>query len=397
MEEPDTGQNHVQQRVKTGSARLREIRENLVNSKTKPTTTSTTADVFEQMTTTSQEIGIVASHVPEINEEKILLEEANWTRINTEPPEFSTVRNLKLALGAIGGIAILLGCVCSLLYISRQKRRQQARAQKRSPANNKFPGSNQPPNALNPAYPPHYFNPSHLYPQTQAQGPLGAPHGIPEWSQVPPQLNGGSAFAGMQVQYDLAQQYPEAYLEHFRQQGLYDPYYAVEYYQQFYQQHQQQAYPESQAEMSEIAFDPVLNYVETIGEGLKTPKRRPKQRKDGSSTPHPIITRRASFKSVRSEVSAWTEDEGELGRKSPCERGEMRRGSEELEGERTPKGDSAYGSRGSIQSPHSIHELTGVSDDEKVPDGHVVRFSSKVTTAETNEHGTSGSRELAVE
>ncbi len=118
--------------------------------------------------------------------------------------------------------------------------------------------------------------------------------------------------------------------------------------------------------MSEIAFDPVLNYVETIGEGLKTPKRRPKQRKDGSSTPHPIITRRASFKSVRSEVSAWTEDEGELGRKSPCERGETRRGSEELEGERTPKGDSAYGSRGSIQSPHSIHELTGVSDDEKV-------------------------------
>lgn len=119
-----------------------------------------------------------------------------------------------------GGIAILLGCVCSLLYISRQKRRQQARAQKRSPANNKFPGSNQPSNALNRAYPPHYFNPSHLYPQTQAQGPLGAPHGIPEWSQVPPQLNGGSAFAGMQVQYDLAQQYPEAYLEHFRQQGM---------------------------------------------------------------------------------------------------------------------------------------------------------------------------------
>ena len=116
--------------------------------------------------------------------------------------------------------------------------------------------------------------------------------------------------------------------------------------------------------MSEIAFDPVLNYVETIGEGLKTPKRRPKQRKDGSSTPHPIITRRASFKSVRSEVSAWTEDEGDLGRDSPCKI--ERRGSEELEGERTPKGDSAYGSRGSIQSPNSIHELTGPSDDEKV-------------------------------
>jgi len=191
----------------------------------------------------------------------------------------------------------------------------------------------------------------------------------------------------------MVQQYPEAYLEHFRQQGLYDPYYAGEYYQQFYQQQQQQAYPESQADMSEIAFDPVLNYVETIGEGLKTPKRRPKQRKDGSSTPHPIITRRASFKSVRSEVSAWTEDEGDLARTSPCNISEGRRGSEELEGDITPKGDSAYGSRGSIQSPHSIHELTGPSDDEKVPDGHVVRFSAKLTSEEPNERETSSARE----
>jgi len=388
MEEPDTGQ----QRVKTGSARLREIRENIANAKTKATLTPTT--VLEYSTTTAPEMEIVATKVPEINEENILLDEANWTRINTETPEFSTVRNLKMALGAIGGIAILLGCVCSLLYISRQKRRQRARLQKRPPANSQFPGSDPPPNAINSAYPPHYFNPAHLYPQAQPQGPPGVPPGVQDWNQGPPPQAGGAAFA---AQYDLAQQYPEAYLEHFRQQGLYDPYYAGEYYQQFYQQHQQQAYPESQAGMSEIAFDPVLNYVETIGEGLKTPKRRPKQRKDGSSTPHPIITRRASFKSVRSEVSAWTEDEGELGRDSPCERNEMRRGSEELEGDRTPKGDSAYGSRGSIQSPHSIHELTGVSDDEKVPDGHVVRFSSKVTTAEANEQGTSGSRELAVE
>lgn len=395
MEEPDTGQNSAQQRVKTGSARLREIRENLANSKTKPTLTPTTAEVLEQLTTSAPEMEIVATQSPEIKDENILLEEANWTRINSEPPEFSTVRNLKMALGAIGGIAILLGCVCSLLYISRQKRRQRARMQKRPPPNQNMPGPYPPPNALNPSYPPHYFNPSHIYPQQHLQGAAGLPPGVPEWSQGPPPPN--AAFGGMQAQYDLAQQYPEAYLEHFRQQGLYDPYYAGEYYQQFYQQHQQQAYPESQADMSEIAFDPVLNYVETIGEGLKTPKRRPKQRKDGSSTPHPIITRRASFKSVRSEVSAWTEDEGELGRDSPCDRAEMRRGSEELEGDRTPKGDSAYGSRGSIQSPHSIHELTGVSDDEKVPDGHVVRFSSKVTTAEANEHGTSSPRELAVE
>jgi hypothetical protein len=38
---------------------------------------------------------------------------------------------------------------------------------------------------------------------------------------MPPPPN-AAAFGGMQsqqAQYDLAQQYPEAYLEHFRQQG----------------------------------------------------------------------------------------------------------------------------------------------------------------------------------
>ena len=92
MEEPDTGQ----QRVKTGSARLREIRENIANAKT--------ATVLEQTTTPSPEMEIVATKVPEINEENILLDEANWTRIDTETPEFSTVRNLKMALGAIGSV-----------------------------------------------------------------------------------------------------------------------------------------------------------------------------------------------------------------------------------------------------------------------------------------------------
>ena len=104
MEEPDTGQNNAQQRVKTGSARLREIRENLANSKTKATLTPTTAEVLEQMTTSAPEIEIVATQGPEIKDENILLEEANWTRINSEPPEFSTVRNLKMALGAIGSV-----------------------------------------------------------------------------------------------------------------------------------------------------------------------------------------------------------------------------------------------------------------------------------------------------
>ena len=47
-------------------------------------------------------------------------------------------------------------------------------------------------------------------------------------------------------------------------------------------------YPESQAGMSEVGFDPVLNYVETLGDELKTPKRKPKHRKEGSSTPHPM-------------------------------------------------------------------------------------------------------------
>ena len=87
--------------------------------------------------------------------------------------------------------------------------------QKRPPAKNQFPGSYPPPNALNPPYPPHYFNPSHLYPHPHPQGHPG----VPEWSQGPPPPNGGVPFAGQQAQYDLAQQDPEAYLEHFRQQG----------------------------------------------------------------------------------------------------------------------------------------------------------------------------------
>ena len=110
MEEPDTGQKNVHQRVKTGSARLREIRDQLAQakvSKQKPTQSSSTTDAPEGMTTTTApEVEILAGPMagPEINEENILLENTNWTRINTDPPEFSTVRNLKMALGAIGKV-----------------------------------------------------------------------------------------------------------------------------------------------------------------------------------------------------------------------------------------------------------------------------------------------------
>ena len=150
-------------------------------------------------------------------------------------------------------------------------------------------------------------------------------------------------------------------------------------------------YPESQGGLSEVGFDPVLNYVETLGDELKTPKRRPKQRKEGSSTPHPIITRRASCKSIKSEISAWTEDEDAMskaestyvspetislkGNPEPSIRQWLtvdfllgsHSGKEDttsqknhkLDGESTKSSpqlsqtnDSAYGSRGSIQSPN---------------------------------------------
>ena len=112
MEEPDTGQNTkpAQQRVKTGSARLKEIRDQLQNSisksgKIKPT--PSTSSTTEATTSSIPEIEIInpQNHQNQQLEEDLFLENSrNWTRINNDPPQFSTVRNLKLALGAIGKV-----------------------------------------------------------------------------------------------------------------------------------------------------------------------------------------------------------------------------------------------------------------------------------------------------
>ena len=64
-------------------------------------------------------------------------------------------------------------------------------------------------------------------------------------------------------------------------------------------------YPESQAGMSEVGFDPVLNYVETLGDELKTPKRKPKHRKEGSSTPHPMFVINSEYFNPRASDAPY--------------------------------------------------------------------------------------------
>merc|ERR550519_355411 len=98
----------------------------------------------------------------------------------------------------------------------------------------------------------------------------------------------------------------------------------------------------------------VMDYVEKIGDNLKTPKAKNRV-KDGNpqGTPHPIITRRGSMKSLaQSEASCWTEDlsDKEDDKKS-LDRSEICCGQSENDKNdgASQKSDSAYGSRGSIQ------------------------------------------------
>lgn len=81
---------------------------------------------------------------------------------------------------------------------------------------------------------------------------------------------------------------------------------------------------------------------------------------DGNSTPHPIITRRApSMKSLaQSEVSCWTEYEVENEKEDDQKSLDQSDVGSNLDQSEPPKdevqsqkSDSAYGSRGSIQSP----------------------------------------------
>jgi len=297
-----------------------------------------------------------------------------------EPGPSRNVRMLKIGLGVLGGIALLLGSLASILYISK-KRRKRRRGQNKNRAKSRSP-SGMPP------APPH---PQHMqYPNRPMNG---------EYSQYPPNgwQNSLHPYGAQMANYSQLPYpgqvpfHPYQYQEQLHYQ-MAQGFYPMNYHEMAHAAYLQSAeagycngngngqYPESQGDVSEVGFDPVLNYVETLGDELKTPKRRPKQRKEGSSTPHPIITRRASCKSLKSEVSAWTEDEDtaskaestyvsqenlslkvsgsnsgkEEGPVCNCDSGcTHEKDSTKSSPQLSQTNDSAYGSRGSIQSPNS--------------------------------------------
>jgi len=294
------------------------------------------------------------------------------------PPPKSTrnVQMLKIGLGILGGIALLLGSLASFLYISRKQRRRKRIAQKRAaraelanhrPSQFSAPGGSSAPFYQNSSSPEYS-----QYPPNGWQNAMN-PYNQQYFNQIGPYQNQPNPCHPQnpyyQMQYDPYQAYnmPGYYpqMAGYGEMGVGMTYGNGEY-------------PESQAGMSEVGFDPVLNYVETLGDELKTPKRKPKHRKEGSSTPHPIITRRTSCKSIKSEVSAWTEDEETLSKAestyvsqenvsmkvvgSEASAKEMIETVQEESTSQTSQksspqlsqtNDSAYGSRGSIQSPNS--------------------------------------------
>lgn len=128
--------------------------------------------------------------------------------------------------------------------------------------------------------------------------------------------------------------------------------------------------------------------METIGEKLQTPKtRKSKKVEDPQATPHPIITRHLSQKSLKSNISEWTEDEEQFDSKSPLHDAPFDlsedAGDEEIttsaaslaktentmmttetttRSNKSPQlsqatHDSAYGSRGDVMSPQAYNQM----------------------------------------
>lgn len=304
------------------------------------------------------------------------------------PPPSRNIQMLKIGLGVLGGIALLLGSLASILYISKKRRREKKQTRNRKNRSDRPPPDGQSPHNQYPH--PHPMHPG-------GGGGLPIPQCSGEYSQYPPNgwQNALTPYGVQNYAPNNYSQLPYGQIPNAAYYGMqYDPYgghyqIAPGFYPQMagygemgqnpYGQYPGQypanvEYPESQGGVSEVGFDPVLNYVETLGDELKTPKRKPKQRKDGSSTPHPIITRRASCKSFKSEVSVWTEDEETASKAestyvtqenvslkgSHSGKEETKSEKCKLDGDSTKSSpqlsqtnDSAYGSRGSIQSPNS--------------------------------------------
>ena len=319
-------------------------------------------------------------------------------RRNDKQSETPSIDNtmMKIGFGVFGGIALILGTMLSVFYIQkkrkderikRRKVRQQSPLQYQHLGGGQVQLGGQPPGG-GANFPVGYdgvgYDPS-VAPFIQQGNQVNMSQMMP--GQV---MNYNNFYQHYPTQFDNDYVGPMPYnaAEQFYNQQAYEQ----NYYQmcQDYILRQRQMQMESNVEPQEIGGQhppynqAVLDYIERIGDNLKTPKA--KQRKDGNSTPHPIITRRASMKSLaQSELSCWTEDnvsikggdmtegkdkdsvsvsdgkslaQSELG--SQLDVDDIDRDNKSHHDATSQKSDSAYGSRGSIQSPNSPPNLEGV-------------------------------------
>jgi len=326
---------------------------------------------------------------------KILITPAPELIPETTMPEYDGDEGfnmLKIGLGVFGGIALVLGCMLSFLYIQKKNKDQKLKNARKGGRRHRghhqaqgqahLPGDVYHDPYQQQQYPTGMYDPQGPFP------PFQMPPGQFNQSAAPgqfgqmgnnPMNSAGGQMANIPIQYEneYTGQVETHYIteqQYFEQQAMEQNYYSMcqEYILQQRQMQAQAAYEQ------QPQYNTVLQYVEQIGENLKTPKAR-KLRKDGNATPHPIITRRGSMKSLAaSEASGWNteavqsdkEDEVKSLAQSVCG-SNLDEPVDDCDKSEKARSDSAYGSRGSIQSPHSgpkVNSAHMFSDEDHITD-----------------------------
>lgn len=273
------------------------------------------------------------------------------------------VKMLKIGLGVFGGIALILGTMLSFFYIQKKNKDDKLKRQrtKNHSPRGPSPHGNVPyGHGFHGTYPANYPGnyEAHGYDHQLPPGPY---EGIPQ-APFPPQYPYDGHNPYNPYHLDEYAQVPPQYMtpdQYYEQQNYDQNYYNM---CQDYINRQRQMQMESNQMNQPVYNQAVMDYVEKIGDNLKTPKAKNRV-KDGNpqGTPHPIITRRGSMKSLaQSEMSCWTEDNlSDKCDSDKCDEKSLDRSEiccDQSEGDKndgtSQKSDSAYGSRGSIQSPN---------------------------------------------
>ena len=193
---------------------------------------------------------------------------------------------LKIGLGVFGGIALVLGCMLSFFYIQKknkdQKLKNARKGGRRHRGHNQGQGQAHLPGDVyhdpyqQPQYPTGMYDPQGPFP------PFQMPPGQFNQSAAPgqfgqmgnnPMNSAGGQMANIPIQYEneYTGQVETHYIteqQYFEQQAMEQNYYSMcqEYILQQRQMQAQAAYEQ------QPQYNTVLQYVEQIGENLKTPK-----------------------------------------------------------------------------------------------------------------------------